>query len=89
MKKIENHSLYHYGSCSFCFSVRMAMTRLGIDMELRNIHQGSEHLNALRQGGGSTTVPCLRIDEDGETRWMYESTDIITYLKMKFALKAS
>ena len=84
MKKIENHFLYHYSSCPFCFRIRSVMTQLGIDMELRNIHQGDEHLNALRAGGGSSMVPCLRIEQDGETRWMYESEDIVDYLKGKF-----
>ena len=67
----------------------MAMTQLGIDIELRNIHQGSEHLTALREGGGSTMVPCLRIEENGKTRWMYESGDIVDYLKKNFGSQAS
>jgi len=89
MRKIENHSLYHYPNCPFCFSVRAAMTQLGIDMELRNIHQGDEHLNALQVGGGSTMVPCLRIEVDGETKWMYESRDIVDYLENKFGEQIS
>ena len=34
-------------------------------------------------GGGSTTVPCLRIRRDGQEEWMYESLDIIDYLRNK------
>jgi len=89
MKKIDNHFLYLYSTCPFCFRVRVAMTQLGIDMEIRNIHQGNEHLNALRAGGGSTMVPCLRIEENGETQWMYESGDIVAYLKGKFGAQSS
>jgi len=40
-------------------------------------------LHDLRVGGGSTTVPCLRIQSDGQVRWMYESLDIIEYLREK------
>jgi len=30
-------------------------------------------------------VPCLRIDkDDGSVQWMYESNDIIAYLKREF-----
>ncbi|MDF3852182.1 hypothetical protein [Achromobacter denitrificans] len=30
-------------------------------------------------------MPCLRIEEAGGTRWMYESSDIIAYLEQRFA----
>ncbi|WP_240472671.1 glutathione S-transferase N-terminal domain-containing protein [Salinivibrio socompensis] len=30
-------------------------------------------------------VPCLRIDQGGEIQWMYESDDIIEYLRDNFA----
>ncbi|MFA4912707.1 MAG: glutathione S-transferase N-terminal domain-containing protein, partial [Burkholderiaceae bacterium] len=39
----------------------------------------------LQQGGGKVKVPCLRIDEAGQTRWMYESDDIIAFLERRFA----
>lgn len=61
------------------------MTKLDIDIEMRNIHQGSEHYDALKNGGGSTMVPCLRIEQDGETQWMYESADIVDYLQKNFS----
>lgn len=35
----------------------------------------------LRSGGGRSTVPCLRIQQnDGSVHWMYESLDIVNYL---------
>ncbi|MNL19675.1 hypothetical protein D3C87_1408890 [compost metagenome] len=39
----------------------------------------------LQSGGGKVKVPCLRIEEAGGTRWMYESSDIIAYLEQRFA----
>jgi len=40
----------------------------------------------LIAGGGKSQVPCLRIEgENGEVRWMYESTDIVRYLKSVMA----
>ena len=82
---IPNHSLYYYGTCPFCFRVQIAMKQLGIEMEMRNIHEKAEYRDELMRGGGSSMVPCLRIDEDGETQWMYESADIVDYLKEKFS----
>lgn len=82
---INDHYLYHYSSCPFCFRVIIAMKKLNIDMEKRNIHQGSEHFTALQNGGGSTMVPCLRIDNNGKTKWLYESSDIVHYLETNFS----
>ncbi len=85
LRKVENHYLYYYSSCPFCFRVQIMMTKLGIDIEKRNIHQGDEHFEALSQGGGSSMVPCLRIEKDGKTQWMYESADIVNYLQQHFS----
>ena len=85
LRKIENHYLYYYSSCPFCFRVQIMMTKLGIDIERRNIHQGDEHFEALSQGGGSGMVPCLRIEKEGRAQWMYESADIVSYLEENYA----
>ncbi len=52
-----------------------------INLDLRSTSD-REHSKALMQGGGKTQVPCLRIqNQAGEVEWMYESDDIIAYLK--------
>jgi glutathione S-transferase len=48
---------------------------------MRNIQQNSEHYQDLVNGGGKRTVPCLLIEENGKQDWLYESRDIISYLK--------
>ena len=54
-----------------------------INLDLRSTSE-REHAAALMQGGGKTQVPCLRIEnQDGEVQWMYESDDIIQYLKQQ------
>ncbi|PHS19493.1 MAG: hypothetical protein COA86_04215 [Kangiella sp.] len=82
---IKDHYLYHYSSCPFCFRVSIGMKKLGINMEKRNIHEGTEYYNELKNGGGNTMVPCLRIDNNGESKWLYESADIMRYLENNFA----
>lgn len=77
-------ALYHYESCMFCARVRRAIATLKLNIELRDVLREPGHRNDLVAGGGSTTVPCLRIDEDGRTNWMYESADIIAYLNGRF-----
>ncbi|MBV1908935.1 MAG: glutathione S-transferase N-terminal domain-containing protein [Kangiellaceae bacterium] len=82
--RIERLSLYHYGTCPFCFKVRMTMTKLRIDMPLKDILLNPSFRNELLEGGGKTTVPCLRIEEKGEIRWLYESDDIVDHLQQQF-----
>ena len=47
-------------------------------------HDG-EHRQALEQQGGRIKVPCLRIEENGQSTWLYESKAIIAYLDQRFA----
>ena len=35
--------------------------------------------------GGKVQVPCLRIEENGQVQWLYESKSIIQYLDQRFA----
>ena len=79
----EHYTLYHFPSCPYCALVRDFLLDEGIDIEMRNIHADPQALHDLRTGGGSTTVPCLRIRRDGQEEWMYESLDIIEYLRNK------
>lgn len=86
---VENMALYYYPSCPFCRTVLSQVKRLNLDLELRNIHQLDQHKADLIAGGGRKTVPCLRIDKtEGDTQWMYESMDIIDFLKSKFSAPA-
>ena len=74
-------ALYYSKYCFFCQKVLMFMRGKDFDMELRSTSD-REHAQALMQGGGKTQVPCLRIEQaDGGVEWMYESDDIIQYLK--------
>lgn len=77
-------ALYIRPSCPYCLRVMDACQVLGIQPEMRNIAEGA-HLEALMVGGGKRQVPCLRVlDEQGGAHWLYESLDIIAYLKAQF-----
>jgi glutaredoxin len=79
-------ALYQFRSCPFCIKVRQEMRRLSLNIELRDAQHGAAHRDALLQGGGKAMVPCLHIrDAQGNSRWMYESGDIIAYLRGRFA----
>ena len=85
MKLSLSLSLYHYFSCPFCALVRRAVDRLGLSLELRDVHASRDHRRELLEATGRRTVPCLRIEsEEGEVQWMHESRDIIAYLERTY-----
>ena len=79
---IQSLSLYHYQSCPFCVMTTHAIDQTNIHIERRDIQLEQEHYQALLKGGGSTQVPCLRIEKnDGEAHWLFESMDIIAFVR--------
>ncbi len=76
--------LYEYFACPFCFRTRHAIKQLGVQIERRDIIQNPHHREELLNGGGKTQVPCLQIVEDQQVTWLYESADIIRFLKTRF-----
>jgi glutaredoxin len=86
-EKASRLSLYQYKACPFCVKVRWAMRRHSIDLEARNPKENPLFDEELRAGGGLLKVPCLRIDNaEGDTEWLYDSSEIITYLEQYFNL---
>ncbi|HKS15262.1 MAG TPA: glutathione S-transferase N-terminal domain-containing protein [Pseudomonas sp.] len=78
-------SLYQFHACPFCVKTRRALHRLNVPVALRDAKNDPVHRQALLEGGGRVKVPCLRIEEDGKTTWMYESKAIIAYLDQRFS----
>lgn len=78
-------SLYYYDSCSYCRRVLHELAFLAVSFEKRNILQDDKHYQDLQKCGGNTMVPCLLIEEDGRQEWMYESRDIIQYLREHYS----
>ena len=78
-------SLYHFPTCPYCIRVRLVISKLKLKIELRDINRGPDHRGELVKGGGRAMVPCLRIENgNGTVQWMYESSDIIEYLRERF-----
>jgi len=83
--EINNMALYQFEACPFCVKVRRSMKRLNLDIAVRDAKNDATYGNELEQQGGKRKVPCLRIEENGQVQWMYESNDIIAHLEKKFA----
>ena len=80
--RLKGHELFYFSTCPYCIKVRLALWWLKLALPPKNIISDPEHKSALITGGGKKQVPCLRIENDqGSVQWMYESSDIIRYLR--------
>lgn len=86
-KPIEGHQLYYYSACLYCLVVRLAIWRLGLKIPLKDILSQAGNSAELIAGGGKIQVPCLRVEtKDGDVRWIYETSEIIGYLKTELVV---
>ncbi|RME77447.1 glutaredoxin [Candidatus Woesearchaeota archaeon] len=72
--------IYVKEGCPFCERVQRAVEELGISVEFIDAPRGSKNREEMVAIGGKEQVPFL---VDGDVH-MYESEDIINYLKEKF-----
>lgn len=75
-------NLYHAAYCPYCANVRDEIDKLGIEISLHDISFDAVRVLELVKYGGKRQVPCLQIQAaDGNTTWLYESDEIISYLQ--------
>ncbi|MDE1197094.1 glutaredoxin [Pseudomonas sp. Bc-h] len=78
-------TLYQFQACPFCVKTRRTLRRLNVPVALRDAKNNELDRQTLLTEGGKIKVPCLRIEEAGQTVWMYESKVIIDYLDKRFS----
>lgn len=83
-KQADKLSLYQFYACPFCVKTRRTVHALNIDIEYRDAKNNETHRKELLEQGGEIKVPCLRIENNGSSQWLYESSDIINYLNKEF-----
>ncbi|ABV86923.1 glutathione S-transferase N-terminal domain-containing protein [Shewanella pealeana] len=77
-------TIYEYKACPFCVKVRRSLRRQGLNIVTLDAKQ-EPHKTTLLNEGGKLQVPCMKIEENGQSTWMYESSEIISFLDKKFA----
>ena len=77
----EEHQLYYFTTCPYCWFVRIYVLWKGIKLPLKEAMFNRSNRYELISGGGKFQVPCLRIERgDGCVEWLYESVEIVRYL---------
>ena len=85
-QKTKSLVIYELNACPFCVKVRREIKRLGIAIARRDVGTDPKAQQELMAGGKQDQVPCLQIKQaDGSFQWMYESSDIVSYLQKEFA----
>lgn len=87
-EQMKDFTLYQYKACPFCVKVRREMKRSALNIETKDAKRCESSKEELVAGGGQLKVPCLKINEGGEEKWMYESKEIISYLNNRFGQAA-
>ncbi len=82
--QVQQLSLYQFFACPFCIKTRRAIYKMNLPIVKHNASKGSPYRDELLEGGGKIQTPCLRIETDGQVKWLYESSEIIGYLKQRF-----
>ena len=82
-----NMSLYQFRTCPFCVKVRRLLRKHSLNIELRDARIDGAFKEELTREGGRHKVPCLRIEDGAQNvKWLYESNEIISFLKTEFRL---
>jgi glutaredoxin len=86
-KQTKFLSIYQFEACPFCVKVRRFIRKNSLKITLKDAMNNKKFKSELVNEGGKHKVPCLRIEKiNTETEWLYESTEIIKFLKKEFEL---
>ena len=79
------YTLFYRPTCPYCRTVLGTSNDLGIELDLRDIAEEPNRM-ALIERGGKQQVPFLVDEKKGVA--MYESNDIVAYLKSNGTISA-
>ncbi len=76
--------LYFCRRCPSSVQVQRSCERLGLHMVEKDVGRVNSYRNELVNGGGQPRVPCLRLDLDNKTTWLYGQREIVSYLEGRY-----
>ncbi len=80
-EKTKSWTLYELQTCPFCVKVRRHLKRLMIEIPKKDVNKDPRAHEELMTSGKIDQVPCLHYqDAAGNSKWMYESSDINDFL---------
>ena len=81
-KETKGLTIYQFEACPFCVKVRRYIRKNNLKINFKDAKNNKKFKFELVNGGGKHKVPCLKIEKiNSQTQWLYESTEIISFLK--------
>ncbi len=80
-QKTDGLKIYEMHACPFCVKVRREIKRLGLNIARTDVKKHADDMTTLISEGGKFQVPCLRIENQQQVTWLYESDEIIKYFR--------
>ncbi|MGV6825457.1 MAG: glutaredoxin family protein [bacterium] len=77
----SNMTLFQFKTCPFCIKTRIAMAKCGLNIRKQDAQFDNSARNQLLQATGKVQVPCLKIGEGSDAKWLLESDEIIAYFE--------
>ncbi len=85
-KRLTGCTLYHFQLSPYSYLVRRALVKWDAEIPMKDVLENHEAWLEVTQGGTRDRYPCLKIEQSGQpVQWMYESRNIIRYLKSRLA----
>ena len=86
-KETKYFTIYQFEACPFCVKVRRFIMKNSLKINLKDAKNNKTFKSELVNEGGKHKVPCLKIAKKySKIIWLYESTEIIKFLKKEFKL---
>tara|TARA_B100000795_G_scaffold254834_1_gene226044 strand:+ start:717 stop:1088 length:372 start_codon:yes stop_codon:yes gene_type:complete len=86
-KETKYLTIYQFEACPFCVKVRRFIWKNSLKINLKDAKNNKVFKSELVNEGGKHKVPCLKIEKlNSQTEWLYESAEIIKFLKKEFKL---
>ena len=86
-KETKYFTIYQFEACPFCVKVRRFIMKNSLKINLKDAKNNITFKSELVNKGGKHKVPCLKIAKKySKIIWLYESTEIIKFLKKEFKL---
>ncbi|WP_051219402.1 glutaredoxin family protein [Oceanobacter kriegii] len=76
--------LYFSRHCPASIQVRRHCQKLGLRVVEKDVERVDAYRNELICGGGAPRVPCLRIDGQADSEWLYSPQAIVDFLNQRF-----
>ena len=82
----ESRRMHLYFSQNSAASIRVKRfcDRVGLHVVEKDVERVNSYCNELLKEGGQPNIPCLRLELNGRTHWLYGPNEIVQFLNNRY-----